>query len=256
MALDRVGGVDLTVVYCTLCGTVIPYESQVGSRRVTFGTSGLLYRSNKLMFDEETRSLWSTLEGVPVVGPLVGSGLQLTFHSAVTTTWREWRRDHPNTTVLSLDTGFDRDYSEGAAYRDYFATDRLMFEVQATDSRLRNKAEVLVLRPEVIGPDATPVAIATDRLERRPIFTFEAGSRRFVVITSRDGANRVYERGEIEFASVDRDGAVRDGRGRRWQVTPDALVSDDGGTRLARVPAHRAFWFGWYAQFPQTILHK
>jgi hypothetical protein len=43
MAIDRVGGLDLTIVYCTLCGTVIPYLSQ-GHR---FGTSGLLYESGK-----------------------------------------------------------------------------------------------------------------------------------------------------------------------------------------------------------------
>ena len=55
MATDRVGGVDLTIVYCTLCGTVIPYESDAGGRSWTFGTSGLLYRSNKLMLDEQRR---------------------------------------------------------------------------------------------------------------------------------------------------------------------------------------------------------
>ena len=113
MAIDRVGGVDLTIVYCTLCGTVIPYESGVSGRRLTFGTSGLLYRSNKLMFDEETRSLWSSLEGVPVVGTLVDSGLQLPFRSVVTTTWGEWKRDHPTTTVLSLETGYERELRRG-----------------------------------------------------------------------------------------------------------------------------------------------
>ena len=51
MALDRLGGLELTIVYCTLCGTVIPFESVVDDRHLTFGTSGLLYRSNKLMFD-------------------------------------------------------------------------------------------------------------------------------------------------------------------------------------------------------------
>ena len=78
MALDRLGGVELTIVYCTLCGTVIPFESVADGRRLTFGTSGLLYRSNKLMFDHETKSLWNTFEGVPVVGELAGSDLQLT----------------------------------------------------------------------------------------------------------------------------------------------------------------------------------
>src|SRR5262249_15504687 len=171
MAIDRVGGVELTIVYCTLCGTVIPFESRVGDRLFRFGTSGLLYRSNKLMFDEDTSSLWSTFEGVPVVGPLVGRNIALTPHPVVTTTWGEWRALHPETTVLSLETGHKRDYSEGAAYRQYFATDRLMFEVSKADKRLRNKAEVLVMNLETAAGSATrvPIAIDAEFLKRRPV---------------------------------------------------------------------------------------
>jgi hypothetical protein len=255
MAIDRVGGVDLTIVYCTLCGTVIPYESVVGGRRFTFGTSGLLYRSNKLMFDQETNSLWSSLEGVPVLGALADSGLRLPFRSVVTTTWGEWKRDHSGTTVLSLETGYDRNYGEGVAYRDYFATDRLMFEVPRSDTRLKNKAEVLVLRPETIGNNARPLAISVDRLRREPVFPVEAGGRRFVVITSKAGANIVFERGMHTFVARAPDASIRDKAGGRWRVTAEALVSDTG-ERLARVPAHRAFWFGWVAQYPQTELYK
>lgn len=255
LATDTLGGVDLTIVYCTLCGTVIPYESVVAGRQLTFGTSGLLYRSNKLMFDEETGSLWSSLEGSPVVGPLVGKGLRLTFRSVVTTTWGEWKKDHPGTSVLSLETGYERNYAEGAAYRQYFGSDRLMFEVPATDARLKNKAEVLVLRPEVLGPNARPVAIAVDRLKRQPLFAFEAGGRALVVITSKGGANRVYQRGDHVFRSIEKDGTVRDASGARWSVTTAALVGDSG-ERLPAVPAHRAFWFGWFAQHPDTELHR
>jgi hypothetical protein len=255
MATDRLGEVDLTIVYCTLCGTVIPYESGAGGRRFTFGTSGLLYRSNKLMFDEETRSLWSALEGAPVVGSLVGSGLRLRFRSVVTTTWGEWRRDHPTTTVLSLETGYERNYGEGAAYREYFSTDRLMFEVPRSDTRLKNKAEVLVLRPETIGNNARPVAISVDRLRREPVFAVDAAGRRFVVITSKGGANLVFERGAHTFIARAADDSIRDQAGGRWRATAEALLSDTG-ERLPRVPAHRAFWFGWVAQYPQTELYK
>jgi hypothetical protein len=255
MAIDRLGGVDLTIVYCTLCGTVIPYESAAGGRAFSFGTSGLLYRSNKLMFDQETATLWSSLEGVPVFGRLAGSGLQLPFHAVVTTTWGEWRRDRPLTTVLSLETGYERNYSEGAAYREYFATDRLMFEVPETDSRLKNKDEVLVLRPEVVGGDVPPVAIAASRLKREPLFSFEAGGRPLVVVTSKGGANRVFERGAHAFDRRESDGSIRDTKGGRWTVTTTALVGP-AGERLAAVPAHRAFWFGWVAQHPDTVLHK
>ncbi len=146
LALDRVGSRELAVVYCTLCGTVIPFDARAGGKVLTFGTSGLLYRSNKLMFDHETASLWSSLTGEPVVGPLVQLKLKLTALPVVTTTWREWRTRHPETRVLSLDTGFKRDYSEGAAYRAYFGTDELMFGVALRDGRLPNKAEVLVVR--------------------------------------------------------------------------------------------------------------
>jgi len=267
LARDRVGGVELTIVYCTLCGTVLPYESVAGGRRRVLGTSGLLYRSNKLMFDEETNSLWSTLEGKPVVGPLVGSGLTLKVHSAVTTTWGEWRRLHPETTVLSIETGHKRDYSEGAAYREYFNTDRLMFTVPGQDTRLKNKAEVLVMRlqPAQASAASVPVAIAADFLKRRPVFHAELAGRRLAILTSRNGANRVYDAGTSTFVRLDGDRHVLDDVGGRWQIGEEALIGPRGpggpgapdvAARLERVPAQRAFWFGWHAQFPSTTLIK
>jgi hypothetical protein len=255
MALDRVGGLDLTIVYCTLCGTVIPYESGAAGRRWTFGTSGLLYRSNKLMFDEETNSLWSSLEGVPVVGRLVDRGIRLPLRSVVTTTWGDWKRTHPATSVLSLETGFERNYREGEAYREYFGTDRLMFEVPRADTRLRNKDEVLVLRPDIIGNNAAPVAIAVERLQRERVFQFDAGGRGFVVVTSRAGANMVFDRSGQRFTPGGPDGSLRDAAGRQWTVVADGLVNHSG-ERLVRIPAHRAFWFGWVAQYPRTELYK
>ena len=256
MALDRVGGLELTIVYCTLCGTVIPYESVVGTEHLRFGTSGLLYRSNKVMFDHGTKSLWNTFEGVPVIGSLVGSGLQLTRRSMVTTTWGEWRAWHPETTVTSLETGYQRDYAEGAAYRDYFGTDRLMFQVQARDDRLENKDEVVVMLLDgPAGGDRHPVALSVDFLEEHPVFQAEASGHAFVVVTSLDGANRVYRTEGERFERQLDDFRVVDADGRVWRVTEDELVAeDDAGARLARLPANRAFWFGWFAQFPQTEL--
>ena len=257
MALDTIGGVELTIVYCTLCGTVIPYESVVGGQHIVFGTSGLLYRSNKLMFDDATKSLWKTFEGVPVVGPLVGSGIRLRPRSVVTTTWGEWRRMHPETTVLSPETGHQRDYSEGAAYRDYFSTDRLMFDVSRADDRLKNKDEVVVMLLDDGSGVRYPLAIAVDFLDEHRVCHGEHAGRRLVVVTSPDGANRVYDAADVRLARVLDDGRVVDGAGAGWRVTEDALIAEaDPNTRLARVAAQRAFWFGWYAQFPETVLIK
>ena len=254
MALDHIGSHDVAVVYCTLCGTVIPYDTNVGGRKLRFGTSGFLYQSNKLMFDAETGSLWSSLTGEPVVGTILDLGLRLDALPVVTTTWGEWRAQHPDTTVLSLETGFRRDYSEGAAYRDYFGTDALMFDVTRHDPRLANKAEVLV--PDVRkAADPGPLAISTGLLDREPVYTFTADGENYVVITSPGGANRVYAAADRHFVATDGVGSVVDSEGGRWTLSEAALTADaDTGLRLPRVVAHRSFWFAWYAQHPDTLL--
>ena len=254
MALDTLGGVEITLVYCTLCGTAIPYYSVVESEHRTFGTSGLLYRSNKLMFDHETNSLWSTLLGEPVIGELAGAGLKLESLPIVTTRWGEWRSTHPDTTVLSLDTGYDRDYGEGRAYRDYFSNDNLMFQVPERDNRLRNKAEVLgiLLSPGSPEGEQEPLAVSARFLQKNRVFATELAGRTLTIVTSPAGANRVFDTGDRTFSRLLNNDQVLDDSGKVWKVTEDALVS--GEVHLERVPAHRAFWFGWFAQFPGTRL--
>ena len=253
MFKDRIGGRELAGVYCTLCGALVLYDVTVGGVRHELGTSGFLYRSNKLMYDHATQSLWSTLTGTPVVGPLVGKGIELEALYVVTSTWKEWRTRHPDTRVLSLATGYARDYSEGAAYRDYFATDRLMFTVPKRDERLPNKAEVLALRLPQVPRES--LAIAADYLATRPVYHERIGNVNLVVLTDASGANRVYESGGTTFASWDNAATARDSLGKAWQVAESQLTAPNGQT-LKRLPAHRAFWFGWHAAFPDTRLVK
>ena len=77
MFKDSIAGAHYTGVYCTLCGTMILYRSAFAGVHHELGTSGFLYRSNKLMYDHATMSLWSTFAGEPAVGPLVGRGIEL-----------------------------------------------------------------------------------------------------------------------------------------------------------------------------------
>lgn len=256
MFVDTIGGVEIAGVYCTLCGAVIPYETvDASGTRHALGTSGFLYRSNKLMYDRSTQSLWSTTRGEPVVGPLVGKGIALARRAVVTTTWGAWRTRHPDTTVLDIRTGHRRDYGEGMAYRDYFATDRLMFTVPEDDARLANKREVLALRfpTGVPGQDDATLAIDAALLAREPVHADALGGTAFVVLTDPSGANRVYERGDVELVAYDGDRTATDAQGNRWTLDEDALTGPDGRT-LRRLPANRAFWFGWVAAYPETRL--
>jgi len=253
MFTDTIGGVEIAGVYCTLCGTVIPYKTNHKGKQYTLGTSGFLYRSNKLMYDKDTQSLWSTTKGTPVVGPLVDKGIELEYESVVTTTWGEWKRRHPNTTVLSLNTGHRRDYGEGVAYNNYFSTDRLMFNTPFNDDRLANKREVLALRFPA-APNQQ-LAIDTDFLSKKPVYKNNIGAQSFIVLTDKTGANRVYDPKDVDFTSYDGDQTVTDANGNKWTLSESDLKSDNG-QRLARLPYHRAFWFGWRAAYPETKLIK
>ena len=99
------------------------------------------------------------------------------------------------------------------------------------------------------------LAIAADFLTTRPVYHTSLGNLNLVVLTDSSGANRVYDSREVVFASWDNAAAARDSRGNVWQVDESRLLGQNGVT-LSRLPAHRAFWFGWHAAFPGTRLVK
>lgn len=253
MFVDNVGGIDFAGVYCTLCGTVILYETDAKGLSHTMGTSGFLYRSNKLMYDKATQSLWNTIKGEPVLGPLVDKGIALTHQSVVTTTWGKWKELHPDTKVLSLNTGHRRDYGEGVAYHEYFATDNLMFNTPYSDQRLKNKQEILALRFKEFPFDQ--LAISADYLKKHPVYRGNIKEQKFVIFTDETGANRVYDPKDITFTQFKDSGDAVDLQGNIWRVEESKLTAPDGRT-LDRLPYHRAFWFGWHATYPNSKLIK
>jgi hypothetical protein len=100
------------------------YSRNVNGRELTFGVSGLLYKRNVLMYDRQTESLWSQVRNEAVTGPMTGAKLQILPSSL--TTWERWQRRHPETMVLSLNTGHERDYSRDP-YADYYEERRGFF---------------------------------------------------------------------------------------------------------------------------------
>jgi hypothetical protein len=105
---DQIGGRPILVTWCPLCGSGVVYDPVINGERVLFGVSGLLYQRNLLMYDRRTSSLWSQLGMQAVAGPLAGSSLPIL--PVEHTTWEDWRGRYPDTTVLSFQTGYSRDY--------------------------------------------------------------------------------------------------------------------------------------------------
>ncbi len=141
---DGIGAQRFAVTYCPLCGTGVVFATNAGSNAwLVFGVSGLLYESDMLLYDRNTESLWSQLLGRAVSGKLKGTPLpRLPAHH---TTWADWTRRYPDTEVMSIETGFKRNYRT-SPYEGYEKTRRLYFKVaNKAPARYHPKEQVLGL---------------------------------------------------------------------------------------------------------------
>ena len=205
---DRIDTQAAVVSYCPLCGSGMAFA--VDGDQADFGVSGLLYNSDVLLYDRKTESLWSQIMAQAVSGPRRGERLRSLAISH--TSWADWRQRHPDTLVLSTDTGHRRDYGRDpyAGYRDNPA---IWFQVSHRDDRYPSKELVLGL--------------------------------------ALDGDFRAYPFSELAQAPagwVDRfRGRALHIRFDRQHQT--AWVEDPDGNEL---PSLISFWFAWVAFHPET----
>jgi hypothetical protein len=207
------------------------------------------------MYDEATLSLWSNLTGEPVAGVLVGQGISLPMLPLTVTTWGDWKARHPDTTVLALNTGFSRDYTPGAAYGEYFASPETMFPVWTRDPRLETKAQVFALRFA-----GAAKAYPLDLLLRERVVNDAVGPENVVLVADPvTRAVRAYRRDGRRFAEGPEGLLVEPSTGALWACREEGLVPsrerEGNGPSLTRLLGHRAFWFGWYAFFPETEVY-
>jgi hypothetical protein len=137
---DTLGGVPIAVTYNALCDSAVVFRRTLRGRTLTFGVSGILYDSNLVMYDREpdptAESLWSQLLFKAVTGPAAAAGANLAVLPISVETWTDWRREHPETTVLAPDPRMARQYSRDP-YTSYFGNDLLRFPVQPLPSPAR-----------------------------------------------------------------------------------------------------------------------
>ncbi len=165
MVNDTLGGRRIAMPYCTLCGSAQAYfTDELGAEfgQPVFRTSGLLSRSNKMMYDLTTKSFIDTFTGQANAGPLAAADITFPQVSVVTATWAEWRAAHPTTTIIASDGGLGRSYDlDPLGGRD---DDGPIFPVGAVDTRLTIQDQVLGVRTRQGDPIAFHVATAREIL--------------------------------------------------------------------------------------------
>jgi hypothetical protein len=139
---DTLGGRPILITYCPLCGTGMAFDRRAEGETRQFGVSGLLYKSDVLFFDRESESLWSQIKAAAVAGPATGARLRVVRSRM--THWGDWRKLHSDSTVLSLETGHERNYARNP-YGDYATSERVMFPAPL-DERYHPKMPTLGVR--------------------------------------------------------------------------------------------------------------
>lgn len=253
---DRIGGVPVLLSYCPLCRSGVVYDRRMADHLLTFGNTSALYESDLVMYDRETNSYWWQVAGLAIVGTLAGE--RLTPLPSVTTTWGEWRELHPDTLVLTRDTGYGRPYDRDpfVGYADLVDAGRFPFPVSETaaDPRLDPSEVVLgvaigdehVVFPLGLWGDASVQAT----IGGRPVVVFSRAEgpsgNAFSPLVEGRPLTFSYQQG----AFVDRE------TGTRWNLAGEGIEGPLAGDRLEALPSRTTFWFAYVAAFPGVAVHR
>jgi len=247
---DDLAGEPIVVSYCPLCNSGVVFKRRVGGRVLDFGVSGMLYHSNLVLYDRQTETFWAQLSGEAIAGPLVTEVLDRLPADIVT--WEAWQHSHPDTLVLSRETGYERDYDHDP-YGPYKESPYVYFETTFTDERLHPKADVIGLMVEG-ATKAYPRELFTqqpllhDELGGVPVLLVQDAHSQMIRAFDRRVGERV-----LQF-EMEGDGLRDLGTSSLWSFEGEALKGELAGRQLRELSLIPTFWFAWVAYHPETAL--
>lgn len=248
----------LSITYCPLTGSVVAFRGVApGGEPYTFGTSGDLVNSNLLMYDRQTDSRWPQILAQAILGSSRGGTLEEV--PLDWTTWGRWRKAHPDTLVLSTDTGYIRAYGNDpyGSYTPlggYYAEGSTrFFPVMHEDPRFDDKEVFIGAK---LG--AARAAVRKGLLRERTSVTVTMGADAVAFLYDPDlDEGRAYISGvdgrELRLSPAERSGQYEDhATGSTWDASGSAISGPLAGAALRRIVSYDVMWFAWVAFFPRT----
>jgi len=260
---DTLGGPQL-ITYCPVCDAGLVTDRRVAGRTRTFGVSGYLYRANLVLYDEASGSLWSQLGARAIQGPLAGTRLDRT--GSAVTSWEEWQRTAPETSVLvpppasntvvgPVSFNYNLEFYERREritdrYPDYGPLGALEW----TDTRLQRRTVVVG-----VSTESASRAYAERDIRRAEPINDVVGSLPVLVTTTPNGRPRAYlRRVEGETLTIEENGTgTLVAGGSRWsRLRGTALDGPYEGTQLPVAPGRGPlYWAAWLAFNPDSTVY-
>ncbi len=262
---DEIAGRAVTVTYCPLCNTGVAYVRNVDGRVLDFGVSGSLYQSAMVMYDRQTESLWTHVDGRSVVGELVGVELELLPVAMVR--WSDARGAHPDALVLSRTEALLGRYGRNP-YGAYGSGDAPLpgFFTGDVDPRLAPMERVVGVRDgdvDIAVPIEDLAEAGTTSLDGdgRPITVWHLSDAPWAIgaplVGDADdtGMTAVFDarhdQRQLTFTRVGEQ-FVDDITGSSWDIFGNAVSGPLTGARLDPLVHLDTFWFAWTTYRPDT----
>jgi hypothetical protein len=231
------------------------WQSTVDGEALHFHLAGI-NNQNFLMKDEQTGSWWQQVSGKAIHGPLKGKQLQGILHDEVT--FATWKREHPETRVLSPDPEFAARY-EPANWEEEIARLPLATPRPASDP-LRSRDLIF----GVVGPDGSERAYPFALLADGTPINDDLGGQAILLVPFEEAKSiRLFDRSvagrNLEFfAGTGEDaGKLVDAEtGTLWDTTGLAISGPLSGTRLAPRYGLVDYWFDWKNYHPDTEVYQ
>ena len=246
---DEIDNVPVLVSYCPLCRSAIVYDRRVDGRELAFSNTSALHESDLVMVDRTTGSYWWQVAGSAIVGPLTGTSLEVL--PSTVATWGEWKNTHPDTFILTRDTGFERPYESDSfgGYADYVASGNFAFPVSpaSLDDRLPPASPVVAvrlggtMRAYPVDDLASPI---NDTVEGMPIVILptDGGGASFSAVSNGDVLT--FERRGDRIIDAETQST--------WSAGGVAVDGELAGTTLDPIPSRTQFWFALVGAFPDV----
>ena len=251
---DVIGSDFITLNYCPLTGIAFGWNSMADGANTTFGVSGLLYNTNLILYDRKTGSNWSQLRLQCVNGSLKGDEPQLV--NVVETTWKTRRTLYPNTKVLSLNTGFSRNYNN-YPYGDYKTNQNFfIFTPSPLNSALPNKERLYAIMDENVAK----VYQFQKFSGGKAIKDMFQGKDYLVVgnenIINSFELNASQSSLTFEFSFTNGEQFFKDNEGNKWSVFGKAIEGPRVGGVLKTSKSVVSFWFAIAAFNPNPVIYN
>ncbi len=268
---DVVGNVPVSVTYCPLCNAAIVFDRRLEFNDeeylLNYGTSGMLRKSDLVMWDRQTETWWQQLTGEALVGELTGA--TLTMIPSVLISFNEFIRNYPDGQVLSTDTGYDREYGKNVYVGYDDPNNRPDFFDGRIDERLPAMERVINITVDgnhrvyplnVIKKEK----VINDSPFGKPIVIFHQSGTVSVmddemIQNSRDvGAVGVFDphiNGQRLTFQKTEQGFIENETNTVWTIAGKAIEGELQGKQLSWIFHGNHFAFAWLAFYPNTEIY-